>query len=527
MAFRTQDLCKTTRRVKGGGRRRLFPRLIRDDKHMPRIGTAIRFFETKLGLRRRDLDAEALLHLFDDPKLARCLVGCLGRSYRYRTQRLAEVVGEQRAVALLGRGIAAPADLRAMAYARANESIGFVPAADRARFLADLTPELDPAEVEQALWLDAADQAVLMRVGPTPTKEEIRALYNLRVVETLLRVASTARFALRGDRAAVADVCARHGVEVQIRGDEATLFGQQDSVGLWARHGSRLARAALGLLGDGALGSGEATVQFGAEAFDVRLDTAFLREALPARGWSAPAETWEPLEALIAGLVAERRQGRLAGWRMRRWPEPIVGEEAVIWPEVGLSRGGESIGLLPLSADQLHAAAPALRALAARRPFIVLASGVEAEAVPGLTVLRLDREGTAAALVDHLERAGGADAGDPPPGWLTDLAAAARAAGSIAESELARRLDCAEEAVGGRLAPLAARVEDVVYIDGFGLCDDAFLSRVRAVLDDETRRNDGRLNLGALGRKLRALVGRNEGLHALIAHLSGELRPVA
>ena len=47
------------------------------------------------------------------------------------------------------------------------------------------------------------------------------------------------------------------------------------------------------------------------------------------------------------------------------------------------------------------------------------------------------------------------------------------------------------------------------------------------MLDDETHRNDGRLNLGALGRTLRALAGRNEGLHALIAYLSGELRPVA
>ena len=91
-----------------------------------------------------------MLQLFDDPKLARCLVGCLGRSYRYRTQRLAEVVGEQRAAALLVRGIAAPADLRALAYARANERVGFVPAADRAPFLADPTPELDLAEIEQA-----------------------------------------------------------------------------------------------------------------------------------------------------------------------------------------------------------------------------------------------------------------------------------------------------------------------------------------------------------------------------------------
>jgi len=40
-------------------------------------------------------------------------------------------------------------------------------------------------------------------------------------------------------------------------------------------------------------------------------------------------------------------------------------------------------------------------------------------------------------------------------------------------------------------------------------------------------RNRGRLELTRLGRQLRRLVGHNEGLHALIAHFSGELRPVA
>jgi hypothetical protein len=40
-------------------------------------------------------------------------------------------------------------------------------------------------------------------------------------------------------------------------------------------------------------------------------------------------------------------------------------------------------------------------------------------------------------------------------------------------------------------------------------------------------RNGGRLDLGILGRRLRTLTGRNEGLHALIAQLSGELRAVA
>ena len=311
---------------------------------MPRIGTAIRYFETKLGMLRRELDADALLQLFDDPKLARCLVDCLGRSYRYRTQRLADVFGEQRAAALLERGIAVPRDLRAWAYTRANETGGFVPPPTARRFLAELTPELDLVETEQALWLDAADQAMLMRVGPTPTTEEVLALYHLRVVDSLLRVASTARFwAARRPRHRRG--CLRAAWrEVRIVGDEVTFHGKQDSVGPWVRHGARLARAALILLGDGALGSGEAIVPFGDEAFDVAAG-----RRVPAGGAAAARLVGAGRDLGAAGGADRRADGRatagpLAGWRLRRWPEPIVAEGAVLWPEISrraaVSRSG-------------------------------------------------------------------------------------------------------------------------------------------------------------------------------------------
>ena len=75
--------------------------------------------------------------------------------------------------------------------------------------------------------------------------------------------------------------------------------------------------------------------------------------------------------------------------------------------------------------------------------------------------------------------------------------------------------------------PLTEQADDLIYIEGFGLCAADFLARSQALLDGETERNAGRLDLGILGRKLRTLVGRNEGLHALIAHLSGELQAAA
>ena len=71
MAFRLQDLCKTTRRAPGDGLPRLFPRVLGDDRFSPRLGIALRFFETHLGRPRHEFDADALVTLFGDPKLAR------------------------------------------------------------------------------------------------------------------------------------------------------------------------------------------------------------------------------------------------------------------------------------------------------------------------------------------------------------------------------------------------------------------------------------------------------------------------
>ncbi len=527
MAFRAQDLRKTVRKEQGRELRRLYPRLLRDEAVVPKVGIAIRYFETKLGLLRRELDGETLTQLFGDPKLARCLVGCLARSYRYRTRAFADLIGEERAKTLAARGLVGPRELRALAYERANAGGGFVATAERARFLNDLAPELDLVEAEQLLWLDAPDQAILTRVGPLPTAVEILALYNFRTIETLLRNARAARIALRGERGAVEAVCRRHGVKATVEGQTVTLHGRQDVFGSWTRHGARVARAALALLGDGALGPGDAKVQLGSETFAVELDSKMLGEALPGRSWSAPAATWEAAEAFAPALAAERRAGRLAGWRLKRWPDPLMTERGAIWSEYAITRGTIAIGLLPLSAARLRADAAALAALAERVPFIVLVGGALREAPAGLTVLPLDGPGAAAALADYLERTFPSGATEATPEWLTALADAARAAGSLAESDLARRLDCTEEAVAGRLAALDGAEAGVVYIDGFGLCSDGFLEGARELLDGETTRNGGRLDLGTLGRKLRKLTGRNEGLHALIAHLSGELQLAA
>ena len=527
MAFRMQDVPKTVRREKGSDRRRLYPRLLRGDKIVPQLAIGIRYFETKLGMLRRELDADALLQLFGDPKLARCLVHCLSRSYRYRTRTFADLFGTERAAALAARGFELPRDLRAWAYTRANDGSGFVAPTDRARFLDGLLPELDLVEMEQALWLDAPDQAILTRVGPVPTPEEILAAYQLNLLDSLLRGARTVSLALRGERAFVEAVCARHGVTVECVGHLAIFQGRQDGMGSWVRHGVRVSRAILTLLAAGALGAGEATVPVGDEDCAVTLDAATLRSLQPSQGWSAPATTWQESEEFLNDLIAERKAGAFAGWRLRRWPEPQIAEDGAVWPEFSLSRGNIAIGLLPLTAAQVRTKAKALCALADRLPFIVLMQGKLREVPEGLTVLRLEGAGAALALSDYLARTFPQDAAEATPAWLAALADATRANGSLAESDLARRLDCAEELVAARLGALTEQADDLTYIDGFGLCAADFLERTQMFLDGETRQNAGRLDLGIVGRKLRTTIGRNEGLHALIAHLSGELQAAA
>jgi hypothetical protein len=82
-----------------------------------------------------------------------------------------------------------------------------------------------------------------------------------------------------------------------------------------------------------------------------------------------------------------------------------------------------------------------------------------------------------------------------------------------------------EDEVGVRLTPATDTASDLVYIDGFGLSTVTLLGQARALIHEEVSGNRARLDPARIGRRLRGLVGHNEGLHALTAYLSGELRP--
>jgi predicted nuclease of restriction endonuclease-like RecB superfamily len=402
MSFKTADFKKTTRTA--DGQRLLYPYQIRDDRYTASIGYAISYYERMVGRRRAEFEAETLLEFFGDARLARGLVACLARTYAWRAQTLAEALGEETARALWRSGLRTPAAMRAKLYGLANGRYGGVilphereealaylcstigdqePTNDQrpttnnemeAKKNEDQTagaaPEgetqstiITPAQFEQALTLDAEDQHVLVKLGPTPEPHEIIALYNYHSLETAICHAEQLRLRLRGSvwnivRSAH-NLARRYRLRYEISGAPRTLFddrleltlhGGRDALGGWTRVGRRLARALLRLLAahPDSLTDGEALVHLRSQTTTLRLDS----RALAALGVAAQAEQeltepWEE-DVLVAFQRAWGRafvRGHTAGWRLRRDPEPLVGSGSVVVPDFALLRGRERLAL--------------------------------------------------------------------------------------------------------------------------------------------------------------------------------------
>jgi predicted nuclease of restriction endonuclease-like RecB superfamily len=404
MSFKTADFKKTTRT--SDGQRLLYPYQIRDDRYTASIGYAIAYYERMVGRRRAEFEAETLLEFFGDARLARGLVACLARTYAWRAQTLAEALGDETARALWRAGQRTPAALRAKLYGLANGRYGGVilphereealaylcstiadaeprtenrePAEDKHLYgepsVAALTETqsaicnlqsaiITPAQFEQALTLDAEDQHVLVKLGPTPEAHEIVALYNYHSLETAICHAEQLRLQLRGPvwnivRSAH-NLARRYRLRYEISGAPRTLFddrleltlhGGRDALGGWTRVGRRLARALLRLLAahPDSLTDGEALVHLRSQTATLRLD----QRALAALGVAAQTEQeltepWEEdvLDGFQRAWGRAFVRGRTAGWRLRRDPEPLVGSGSVVVPDFALLRGRERLAL--------------------------------------------------------------------------------------------------------------------------------------------------------------------------------------
>jgi Protein of unknown function (DUF790) len=341
VALPIRDVRFSTRRV--DGQTLLYPRLMRDRAILPKIQIAIRYFESMLGKERREFDAETLVHFFGDHKLTRCMVAALARSYRFRSPGLHEIVSRVALRRLSRLGIGSPKALRLRLYDRANAGCcGFLGASARDQTFAEMEADLRlrVGELDRLLTLDAEEHALLVRVGAEPRPLDVVAQYNFAVLETMVRHASAIELAVAGwdaaERARVEALLRAHGVEARVGARELGLRGRPDAMGLWSRHGRRVAGALVRLLEHERAGvlAGTARLKLRERALTLAL-TPELLDVLG--GAPAPATGWEARSGWSAvDLAAALRGPRTAepGTLVRRSPEPQAWALGTVAPEL-------------------------------------------------------------------------------------------------------------------------------------------------------------------------------------------------
>ncbi len=411
MAFRRQDIPKTTRKGKDGARRRIFPRFIRDQTVLPKVGLAIDYLEGMIGRKRSELSPDVVLDLFGDPKLARCMLTCLAESYRYRSLEIAEVVGDDAAVALAGWDLMSPADLRAHLYRIANTTGGgFVGATERSSFLAAAAVPLGLTgdQLSTLLTLDAEAHQRLVRIGPKPEPADVVARYNLILLSSVLRNASSLEINTPGlDPTTVETVLTRYGVDGRRSGsDSIRLTGRRNAFGSWASFGPRLARVALHLLILSPRPADlHAVIHLGDQTSELTLDAKSLANVLPAHRGVADAAG--VIRATILDddvTVHRRRRGRVdfAGWSIRRISDPIVAADAMLLPDLAFVRGNLVVPIVAIPTGHgRETSLDAARAIGAQRPVVTVGALDSRWETPGVYALLTPDAGS---LIDVLER---------------------------------------------------------------------------------------------------------------------------
>jgi hypothetical protein len=547
------DLRKTTRRVvKDDDLRVVYPRFLRDRSLGPRIELATRYLEKMVGHARRELDQEVVAQLFGDHKLARCIIACLAVSYRYRVRSFCEVVAPELVAKLAAQGISAPLELRLWLYRRANSALpGFVGGEERAPFLRLAGSELGiaPEDIETLIGLDDPAQAMLTRIGPIPTADDVRARYNYEVAAALLANAASVRVTLASkprDPAAIRLLADHLDVSITLTNRELTLAGRQDALNGWARHGARVVRLLSTLLVAGLPArKAEALVHApDGRQWLFRLDAETLgylggdaeRERVTPVDLRAWAGAFGRADTLLAEFAQLRRAGVeenwAGGWALRRATEPLISTDGITPILFQAVRGDQRVAVT--LAPKMEPAIAVSRA--ARTPMIRLrfAEGdpelwdtvemSEASSAPTLVYrVRGDLQTLPALLNQATERV----ERESNAAQLEALFEEARTAGVLTETALAERLRCGEDEVAERLAApaleVARQARGLQYIEGFGLCTAAVMTRARAAAEDVAilrERADGAARVvRALGRRLREVTGASEGIECLIAYL--------
>ena len=358
MAFRLEEFKKTTRKSAGGVPASVYPHQIKDKKALARLDIAIRLFDGSVGKRRRDMDAQAIVDFFGDPRIARGVVACLHQFYRYETPDFPQIVGREGAGRLREAGLTRPVDVRADTYAHVNaEHNGFLTESGRIACYSHLAERfcLTAHQWDTLLHLDAEDNQVLTRVGAMPSAGDIVALYNFHSLDTPLKRAT--QITLAGlplgasDATEVRALARALGVKAVVSGESVTLTDLEMS-SLLPRRPGRLARCLLCLVQAYATRStvGYADTLLGARKFRLALGVDSLRVlGMPAkRGDDKPAfkRRFEAGTTLHKDLLKLRAKGEGSGWRIKRLPDPVVTSGGVLLPDFKLTRDGQTTYVL-------------------------------------------------------------------------------------------------------------------------------------------------------------------------------------
>ncbi|MFL5758452.1 MAG: DUF790 family protein [Thermomicrobiales bacterium] len=385
MLFRRQDIPKTTRTPKGGGTRRIYPRFIRDKRYLPKIDLAIDYLAGMVGQRRAELSQQTVAELLGEPKVARCLLACLGDHFHYVTPSFEQIIGSSRATDLLEWGLETPSDLRAFVYRLANDRQGgFVTSPQRDAFLAELARPLglDADILSELLHLDAERNAILQLRGEKPNSVDVVASYNARMIPSTLRQASRARLNLEGlSPAQVESICDHHDVAWRI--DEQSvveLNGIRDSHGSYSRHGRKLARCIhqLVLLAD-SVGPIDATVYLNDRLLHLELDERSLNYLRPRHVYVADGPAIEAGATIVDQLITHRAETGIGReWIFRRLPDCRVINGALVLPEITAVREHCAIDLVFADGSDFNERERgALQQIAERYPMLVMNSQIE------------------------------------------------------------------------------------------------------------------------------------------------------
>jgi hypothetical protein len=218
--------------------------------------------------------------------------------------------------------------------------------------------KLRPGQLEELLYLDRLEHLRLERVGARPHPAEVASRYNFQVLECLLRHAELVELVLNGPLAEQADavvaIAGAHQVDTVLEraGARLCLLGRQDALGGWGRHGRRLVRSVLDVLdrARGLVVEGTAHLSIRGRRGRLRLAADLLDMLAGPAGASLEGEP-DDLSRILRTCSDTLRAW---GWRVRVRPEPYVGAQGVVLPDLLVQRTPETAPCLLVAVRGPH-----------------------------------------------------------------------------------------------------------------------------------------------------------------------------